>query len=86
VSDVRQQRLEDLTQFLRTIQKPNKPIDQVGVDESLVKTGLIDSLAMVQIVVYLENTYGIDFMAHGFEPERLASMTSILDFVEEASA
>ena len=86
MSDVRQQRLEDLTQFLRTIQKPNKPIDQVGVDESLVKTGLIDSLAMVQIVVYLENTYGIDFMAHGFEPERLASMTSILDLVEEASA
>jgi acyl carrier protein len=86
VSDERQQRLEDLTKFLRTIQKPNKPIDQVGVDESLVTSGLIDSLAMVQIVVYLENTYGIDFMAHGFEPERLASMTSILDFVDEAGA
>ena len=86
MSDERQQRLEDLTIFLRTIQKPNKPIDQVGVDESLVTSGLIDSLAMVQIVVYLENTYGIDFMAHGFEPERLASMTSILDFVDEAGA
>ena len=85
MSDDRQQRLEDLVQFLRTIQKPNRAIEQIGEDESLVATGLIDSLALVQIVVYLENTYGIDFSAQGFEPERLASMASILDFVEEAA-
>lgn len=84
MSEGRQQQLQDLKQFLRTIQKPNRPIEQIGVDESLVATGLIDSLALVQIVVYLENAYGIDFSAHGFEPERLASLTSILDFIEEA--
>jgi acyl carrier protein len=84
MSGDRQQRLQDLTQFLRTIQKPNKPIEHIAVDESLVASGLIDSLAVVQIVVYLENTYGIDFSAHGFDPERLASMANILDFIEEA--
>lgn len=84
MSEDRQQRLQDLTQFLRTIQKPNMAIEQVGVDESLVATGLLDSLALVQIVVYLEDAYGIDFSARGFEPERLASLTSILDFIEEA--
>jgi len=86
MSGDRQRRLQDLTQFLRTIQKPNRAIEQIGEGESLVASGLIDSLALVQIVVYLENTYGIDFSAHGFEPERLASVASILDFVEEASA
>lgn len=86
MSDDRQQRLSELKQFLRTIQKPNRAIDQIGEEESLVRSGLIDSLAMVQIVVYLEGTYGIDFSAHGFEPERLSSMSSILDFVEEACA
>lgn len=86
MSDDRQQRLQDLTQFLRTIQKPNKPIEQIGAEESLVTSGLIDSLALVQIVFYLENTYGIDFSTYGFDPERLASMTSILDFIEEARA
>ena len=84
MSDDRQQQLQGLTQFLRTIQKPNRPIEQIGVDESLVASGLIDSLAIVQIVLYLENSYGIDFSTHGFDPERLASMTSILDFIEEA--
>jgi acyl carrier protein len=84
VNDDRQQRLQELTKFLRTIQKPNRAIEQIGVDDSLVATGLIDSLAIVQIVVYLEDAYGIDFSAHGFEPERLASLTAILDFIEEA--
>ncbi len=86
MSDDRQQRLQDLTQFLRTIQKPNRPIEQIGVGESLVASGLIDSLAIVQIVLYLENTYGVDFSTYGFDPERLASMASILDFIEEARA
>jgi len=45
---------------------------------------LIDSLAIVQIVVYLENTYEIDFASRGFDPERLASINSILDLIEEA--
>jgi acyl carrier protein len=82
----RQQRLQHLIQFLRTIQKPGKPVESVGENDSLVATGLIDSLAVVQIVLYLENTYGIDFSARGFDPDRLASMTSILDLIEEASA
>jgi len=81
----RQQRLQHLTRFLRTIQKPNKPVESIGMNESLVASGLIDSLAMVQIVVYLENTYGIDFASLGADPERLASIASILDIVEEAA-
>jgi acyl carrier protein len=84
VSEERQQQLQELIEFLRSIQKPNKPIEQIGADENLVTSGLIDSLALVEIVVYLENTYGIDFSTHGFEPERLSSMTSILDFIEQA--
>ncbi|HQR50026.1 MAG TPA: acyl carrier protein [Methylophilaceae bacterium] len=86
MSGDRQQTLQHLIQFLRTIQKPGKPVESVGESDSLVATGLIDSLAVVQIVLYLENTYGIDFAARGFDPDRLASMASILDLIEEASA
>ena len=48
-------------------------------------SGLIDSLALVQIVVYLEDTYGIDFGERGFDPDRLASTASILDLIEEVA-
>ena len=81
----REQRLEHLQQFLRSIQRPNKPIGGVGIDASLVESGLIDSLAIVQIVVYLEETYWMDFSARGLDPETLASMASILALIDETS-
>ena len=80
----REQWLADLKQFLRGIQKPNRPLESVGPDERLVASGLVDSLAIMQIVVYLEETYGIDFAASGFDPERLATMGSIVELIEDA--
>jgi methoxymalonate biosynthesis acyl carrier protein len=84
VSASRAQLLADLKQFLRTIQKPNKPVESVGEDERLVASGLVDSLAIMQIVVYLEEQYNIDFAASGFDPDRLATMASIVDLIVEA--
>ena len=79
-----EQLLADLKQFLRTIQKPNRPVESVGVDERLVASGLVDSLAIMQIVVYLEEQYGVDFAASGFDPDRLATRGSIVELIEEA--
>jgi acyl carrier protein len=86
MSKQREQWLVDLKHFLRTIQKPNRPVESVGVDERLVASGLVDSLAIMQIVVYLEEHHGIDFAAGGFDPDRLATMGSIVDLIEEARA
>ena len=84
MSAQRAQLLADLKQFLRTIQKPNRPVESVGIDERLVASGLVDSLAIMQIVVYLEEQYGIDFAANGFDPDRLATMGSIVELIEES--
>lgn len=83
MADDRQQRLQGLIDFLRTIQKPGKTIESVGLNESLVTSGLIDSLAIIEIVMFLEKKYAIDFAAGGFDPDRLASLASILDLIEE---
>jgi acyl carrier protein len=85
MSDKREDRFQEIVGFLRTIQKPNRPIESLGRNDNLVATGLIDSLAIIQIVVHLENTYGTDFTASGIDPERLASIDSILDLIEEHS-
>ncbi len=82
----REQRLAHLQTFLRSIQKPGKPLGSVGIDDNLVDSGLIDSLAIVQIVAYLEETYGLDFAARGVDPETLASMGSILALIDAAGA
>ena len=71
----------DLINFLRTIQRPDFPLQEIDGDLSLVESGLIDSLALLQIITYLEQTYGIDFREKGIDPGELRSVDAILEFV-----
>jgi len=79
---VRQRHRERVLEFLRTIQKPDRPLDTVAETDSLVESGLIDSLALLEIVAFLEEQYRIDFAAIGLEPEQLTSVSGILDLIE----
>jgi acyl carrier protein len=79
---VRQRHRERVLEFLRTIQKPDRPLDTVAETDSLVESSLIDSLALLEIVAFLEEQYRIDFAAVGLEPEQLTSVSGILDLIE----
>jgi len=79
---VRQRHRDRVLEFLRTIQKPDRPLDTVAETDSLVESGLIDSLALLEIVAFLEEQYRIDFAAIGLEPEQLTSVSGILDLIE----
>ena len=68
--------------FLRTIQKPDRPLEAVDETDSLVEAGLIDSLALLEIVAFLEEQYRIDFAETGLEPDQLTSVGGILDLIE----
>ena len=72
----------DLTQFLQTIQRPDRPITSIDEDDGLVESGWVDSLALLQIITYLEETYQIDFRKAGFVPSELRSIGTILDLIE----
>jgi len=78
---VRQRHRERVLDFLRTIQKPDRPLDSVTETDSLVESGLIDSLALLEIVAFLEDQYRIDFAVIGLEPEQLTSVSGILDLI-----
>lgn len=82
MSATREQRKAELFRFLRTIQKAGLPVESLGEHERLVDSGLIDSLAILQIVSYLEETYRIDFSVRGVDPEQLGSIGGILDLIE----
>jgi len=83
MSTTREQRKSDLFHFLRTIQKAGLPVESLGERDRLVASGLIDSLAILQIVTYLETTHGIDFSIRGVDPEQLGSIGNILDLIEQ---
>jgi acyl carrier protein len=73
---------DQLIGFLESIARPGKQVAAIGRGESLVKAGFIDSLAILQIVLHLETTYGINFAATGLDPEQLGTLDGILDIIE----
>jgi acyl carrier protein len=73
---------ERLLAFLEGIRRPDKPISSIRDDDNLVAAGLIDSLAVLEIVMFLETEFSVDFSATGVDPTRLMSIPSILDVIE----
>ena len=52
-----------------------------SVDTNLVETGLLDSLALVELLAQLEETFGISVSTDDLEFENFRSITSIARFV-----
>jgi acyl carrier protein len=77
---------QELVDFLRTIQRPDYSHAVIDEESGLVESGLIDSLALLQIVTYLEQAYGVDFSERGIDPEDLRSVNSILDLIAREAA
>lgn len=82
----REQQKKQLINFLRTIQRPDFPLDEIGEDLSLTESGLIDSLALLQIITYLEESQKIDFREKGIDPGDLRSVGSILALIVRETA
>ncbi len=80
----RQQRKADLIKFLVTIQRPDYSIEEIDENQSLIESGLIDSLAVLQIVSYLEEIHNINFLEKGLDPGQLSSVGAILDLMENS--
>lgn len=75
-----------LLAFLDTIRRPEVPLSVVEGSESLVASGLIDSLALLEIIAFLESEYALDLAIIGFDPIRLGTVPGILDLIEEHAA
>lgn len=82
----RDRRRARLLSFLETIRRPEVPLDVLDGDEGLVSSGLIDSLALLEVITFLEEQFGLDFTERGVDPEELASVDRILDLVEQEGA
>jgi acyl carrier protein len=76
---------EQLLAFLETIRRPDVRLEVIRESDNLVRSGLIDSLAILQIIVFLESDFGVDFAATGVDPGQLGTVARILDLMEQHS-
>ena len=56
--------------------------EPLGDTDSLVLSGRLDSIDILQIVVFLESNYGIDFADQPFDQEEFDSIARILKRIE----
>lgn len=82
----REDHKQRLVAFLETIRRPDVEVDAIDEDDGLISSGLIDSLALVEIITFLETEFGVDFSESGVDPDELSSIAEILDLVERRSA
>jgi len=75
-----------LLAFLETIRRPDLTLETFEERDGLVASGLIDSLALLEIITFLETEFGLDFAATGVDPDQLASIADILDLIEQRRA
>jgi acyl carrier protein len=55
---------------------------ELSNDASLTRTGVIDSLGVLDLIMFLEETYGIKVADHETVPENLDTIANIVKFLE----
>jgi len=58
----------------------------VSDDESLILSGRLQSIDVVELVLLLETHFGIDFSERGFDQSQLDSVRDILQLIAEPRA
>ncbi len=72
-----------IREFLRTLlaaQGDNEPFSD---SERLVARGRMQSVDTLEVVIFLEEKYGIDFAKIGFDQNQVGSVDDILELVGE---
>lgn len=60
--------------------------DQLGVDESFLDKGIIDSTGILEIIMFLEEEFGIKVADNEMLPENLDSIGNIVRFITKKGA
>lgn len=73
---------DQLRQFIANLAQDHGHMDAISDEESLILSGLLDSLAVVHIVVFMEEQFGIDFSDVYFDQNDFDSIDKMVSFVE----
>ena len=55
----------------------------VGLDDSLLDSGLLDSIGIFELVTFLEQTFGIKIADEAIVPEHFETVALVASFVDQ---
>ena len=75
----------DLRIFISKNFAPDVPADEIPTEYDLVGSGILTSLALVRLIAWLGNNYGVPINELDLTPDYFRSVDSICAFVAENS-
>lgn len=78
--------MRDVKAFILSRYLPEEDPALLTPTTPLITGGILDSLAMLELVSFLETRFGITIEAHEAEPERLDTLTAVAQLVREKLA
>lgn len=71
-----------LVEFIKYDIARGKISDDFCVTDNLIETGIIDSLGIMKLIIFLENNYSIHVKDDDLIPENFDSISSIYSLIE----
>jgi acyl carrier protein len=78
--------LASIREFIKSLLEMKGSSSDVSDSEPLLSAGLIDSMDVVQTVLFLEQNFGVDFSVHPFNPDDFECIESIHCLAESENA
>ena len=73
-----------IKQFVITEVNPERNLEQLGDEEPLVDSGIVDSLGVLKIMAFLDEEFGIDLSTEQIKLENFNSVTSICSLIDKS--
>ena len=77
----RHRTVESLTEFIVS-QYPRAEEISLSADDPLLENGIVDSLGLLKLVNFIEDTFGIFVSEDDLDPENFTSINTISQFIE----
>ncbi|MBN1140293.1 MAG: acyl carrier protein [Deltaproteobacteria bacterium] len=73
--------MEAIREFVIARIAKRKEHREIGIQDDLITSGIVDSLGIMHLVGFLENRFGIRIRDEDFMPENFSSVEAIASFV-----
>ena len=71
-----------IQEFITNLLKRHGDEKPFSDDDSLIKTGRLDSMDVMEVAFFLEENYGLDFKGKSVDETKLDSVNSIVQLIE----
>lgn len=74
---------QEVSDFIKSL-KPNVP--DFEADENLLESDILDSVAMMELVLWSEGQYGFTVDTDDLTPDNFATLNAIVAYIEKSAA